>query len=139
LIASAAGVYAHGDVAGLFIDAGDYGAGVAVEAVESVVVSDGLYGSADYVLKIDIGFGGDFSGDDDKASGGESFAGDAAEGILDEAGVQDGVGNLIGDLIGMAFGNGFGSKQNTILCGCGQDYFSLENCVRRCFGHRSKL
>jgi hypothetical protein len=26
----------------------------------------------------------------------------------------------------MAFGNGFGSKQNTILCGCGQDYFSLK-------------
>ena len=41
LVAGAAGVYAHGYVAGLFVDAGDYGAGVAVEAVEGVVVADG--------------------------------------------------------------------------------------------------
>ena len=41
LVAGAAGVYAHGDVAGLFVDGGDDGAGVGVEAVEGVVVSDG--------------------------------------------------------------------------------------------------
>ena len=41
LVAGAAGVYAHGDVAGLFVDAGDDGAGVAVEAVEGVVIADG--------------------------------------------------------------------------------------------------
>ncbi len=110
LIAGAAGVDAHGDIAGLFVDAGDDGAGVAIEAVESVVVSDALHGAADDLLKIDVGFGGDFSGDDDQAGGGKRFAGDAAEGIFGEAGVEDGVGNLVGDLIGMAFGYGFGSK-----------------------------
>src|SRR5208282_2491906 len=105
--AGAAGVYAHGDVAGLFVDAGDDGAGVAVEAVEGVVVSDGLDGAADYVLEIDVGFGGYFSGDDDQSGGGEGFAGDAAGGVFGEAGVEDGVGNLVGDFIGMAFGHGF--------------------------------
>src|SRR5208283_1710067 len=98
LIAGAAGVYAHGDVAGLFVDAGDYGAGVAVEAVEGVVVADGLDGSADYVLEIDVGFGGDFSGDDYEAGGGESFAGHAAGGIFSKTGVEDSVRNLVGDL-----------------------------------------
>jgi len=63
--------------AGLFVDAGDDGAGVAIEAVESVVVSDALHGAADDLLKIDVGFGGDFSGDDDQAGGGKRFAGDA--------------------------------------------------------------
>src|SRR6202043_1238199 len=93
LVAGAAGVYAHGYVAGLFVDAGDYGAGVAVEAVEGVVVSDGLDGAADY-----------------EAGGGEGLAGYAAGGIFGEAGVEDGVGNLVCDLVGMAFGYGFGSK-----------------------------
>ena len=41
LVAGAAGVHAHGDVAGLLVDAGDHGAGVGVEAVERVVVADG--------------------------------------------------------------------------------------------------
>ncbi len=67
-------------------------------------------GAADDVLEIDVGLGGDFSGDDDQAGGGEGFAGDAADGIVGEAGVEDGVGNLVGDLIGMAFGYGFGSE-----------------------------
>ena len=107
LIACAAGVYAHGDIAGLFVDAGDYGAGVAVEAVQGIVVADGLHGAADDLLKIDVGFGGDFSGDDDQAGGSKGFAGYAARGVFGQAGVEDGVGNLIGDLIGMAFGYGF--------------------------------
>jgi hypothetical protein len=51
LVAGAAGVYAHGDVAGLFVDGGDDGAGVAVEAVEGVVVADGLDGAADDLWK----------------------------------------------------------------------------------------
>ena len=110
LVAGAAGVYAHGDVAGLLVDAGDHGAGVGVEAVEGVVVSDGGDGAADDGLEIDVGLGGDFSGDDDEAGGGEGLAGDAAGGVFGEAGVEDSVGNLVGDLIGMAFGHGFRGK-----------------------------
>src|SRR5580693_3072147 len=63
LVAGAAGVYAHGYVAGLFVDAGDYGAGVGIETIEGVVVADGGDGSADEVLEIYVGFGGDFAGD----------------------------------------------------------------------------
>src|SRR5208337_1163155 len=128
LVAGAAGIDAHGDVAGLFVDAGDDGASVAVEAVESVVVADALHGAANDLLKIDVGFGGDLSRDDDEAGSGESFASYAADWIFGEAGVEDGVGNLVGDLIGMAFGNGFGGKQNAILRDCSQDGFSLEKC-----------
>ena len=62
------------------------------------------------LLEINVGFGGDLSGDDYEAGGGESFAGDAAGGVFGEAGIEDGVGNLVGDLIGMAFGHGFRGK-----------------------------
>src|SRR5208283_542879 len=123
LVAGAAGVHAHGYIAGLFVNAGNYGAGVAVEAVEGVVVADGLDRAADDLLKVDIGFGGDFSGDDYQAGCGQSFAGDAAGGVFGEAGVQDGVRNLVGDLVGMAFGYRFRGKKNTVFSG--QDLFSL--------------
>src|SRR6202008_2902538 len=97
LVAGATGVDTHCDVAGLLVDAGDHGAGVAVEAVERVVVSDGLDDAADQRLEIDISFGGDFSGDDDQPGGGKSLAGDAAGGIFGQAGVEDRIGKLVGD------------------------------------------
>jgi len=102
LVAGAAGVDAHGDVARLLVDAGDHGAGVGIETVESVVVADGRNFAPDQSLKIDIGLGGDFAGDDDQSGGGQSLAGNAAGGIFDQAGVKDGIGNLIGNFIGMA-------------------------------------
>ena len=110
LVAGAAGVYAHGDVAGLLVDRGDDGAGVGIEAVEGVVISDGSDGTADYGLEIDVGLGGNFSRDHDEAGGGESFAGDATGGVVGEASVEDGVRNLVGDLVRMAFGHGFRSE-----------------------------
>ena len=115
LVAGAAGVHAHGDVAGLLVDAGDHGAGVGVEAVERVVVADGGDGAADQRLEIHVGLGGDFAGDDDQAGGGQGLAGHAAGWIFGQAGVEDGVGNLVGDLVGMAFGNGFGRKKIAVV------------------------
>ncbi len=115
LVAGAAGVHAHGDVAGLFVDAGDDGAGVGVEAVEGVVVADGGNRAANQRLEIHVSLGGDFAGDDDQAGGGQGFAGDAAGRVFGQAGVENGVGNLVGDLVGMAFGYGFGRKKITVL------------------------
>ncbi len=78
--------------------------------MEGVVIADGLDGAADYLLKVDVGFGGDFAGDDDQAGGGQGFAGDATGGVFGQTGVQNGVRNLVGDLIGMAFGDGLRSE-----------------------------
>jgi hypothetical protein len=94
----------------LFVDGGDYGAGIAVEAVEGVVVSDGLDGASDYVLKIDVGFRRDFSGDDYESGGGQGLTGDAAAGIFSQAGVEDSIRNLVGDFVRVAFRDRFGSE-----------------------------
>ena len=56
-----------------------------------VVIADVGDGVADEGLEVDIGLGGDLTGDDDEAGAGEGLAGDAAVGILGEAGVEDGV------------------------------------------------
>jgi hypothetical protein len=67
-------------------------------------------------LKVDVGFGGDFAGDDDQAGAGQGFAGDAAGRIFTKAGVENGIGNLVGDLVRMSFGYGLRGKQKTIGC-----------------------
>src|SRR5206468_3085192 len=110
LVAGAAGVHAESDVARLLVNAGDHGAGVGIEAVKRIVVADGGDHAAHQRLEIDISFGGDFSGDYDKAGGSQGLACYAAHGIVGETGVKDGVGNLVGNLVGMAFGYGFGGE-----------------------------
>ena len=114
LVAGTAGVHALGNVARLFVDRRDDGAGVGVEAVEGIVVADGGDDAADKALEIDVGLGGDFTGDDHQAGGREGLGGDAAVGILLQAGVENGVGDLVGNLVGMAFGHGFRGKQETV-------------------------
>ena len=114
LVAGAAGVHALGNVAGLLVDGRDHGAGVGVEAVEGVVVADGGDDAAHQALEIDVGLGGDFAGDDHQAGGRQGFGGDAAVGVLLQAGVENGVGDLVGNLVGMAFGDGLRGKQETV-------------------------
>jgi hypothetical protein len=115
LVAGASGIDAHGDIARLFVDARDHSAGVRIEAVDGVVIADGLDDSADDLLEVDVSLGGNFAGDNDEAGAGKGFAGDAAHGVFAEAGVENGVGNLVGDFVGMAFGNRLRGKQKTIL------------------------
>ena len=114
LVAGAAGVNALGDVARLLVDAGDDGAGVGVEAVKRVVVADGGDDAAHQRLEVDVGLGGDFARDDHKSGGGQSFRSHAAVGVLLQAGIENGVGDLVGNLVGMAFGHGFRGKQKTV-------------------------
>ena len=122
LVACSAGVDAHGDVAGLLVDGRDHGAGIGVESIDSIVIANGADDATDQRLEVDIGAGGDFSGNDDEAGRGEGFAGHAAVGVLLKAGVKDSVGNLVGDFVGMAFGDGFRGKEKAF--GCGQEISS---------------
>ena len=107
-------IHAQRNVAGLFVDVGDDGAGVAVKTIGGVVVAD----VTDYVTgdlgNVHIAGGGDLTHDVDQAGGSGGLAGHTAIGILLENGIQNGVADLVADLIGMSFGNGFGSKQ--MLC-----------------------
>ena len=114
LVAGAAGVNALGNVARLLVDRRDHRAGVGVETVEGVVVSDGGDDAAYQALEIDVGLGGDFAGDDHQAGRGQRLRRYAAVGILFEAGVQNGIGNLVGNFVGMTFGHRFRGKQKTI-------------------------
>ena len=53
---------------------------------------------------------GNFAGINNQIGADERFAGHAAFGILREAGIKDGVGNLIADFVWVAFRNRFGCE-----------------------------
>ena len=105
-------VHAHGDVAGLLVERGQHGAGLAVKAVFGAVIADVEDFLARDFVDRHARSGADFAHDQHKASGGAALAGDVRIGILCEYGVQNGVGNLVADFVGMSFGHGFRGKQS---------------------------
>ena len=109
-------VHAHGDVAGLLVDGGEDGAGVAVEAGLGAVIADAPQRLAGHGRDVHIAAGGDFAHHQHHAGGGGALTGHAGHGVLGQNGVQHAVGNLVADLVGMTFGHGFGGK-NTFLHG----------------------
>lgn len=92
-------VDALGDIGALLLDGDDDVAGVAVDALVGGGVADVADGGADDVLEIDLGVGGDLTEDHDHAGLGGGLAGDLGLGVLGEAGVEDGIGNLIAELV----------------------------------------
>ena len=97
---------------------GDIGAlaGESVHDVDAVGMKDIIIvgitdltdrGSNELIV-IELGAGGNFSGNDNEVRFYKSFTGDTAGGILAEARVEHCVRNGITNLIGMAFANRFG-------------------------------
>ena len=78
----------------LLVERDHHGAGVAVEALVGVVVTDLAHGLAGELLDVEVGGGADLAADDDQAGRDEGLAGDAAERVLREDRVEHGVGNL---------------------------------------------
>ena len=111
LIAGSARVDTHGDIAGLLVDAGDHCAGIGVEPVEGIVITDGGDHTAHQRLEIDVSLGGNFAGDNNQAGCGQSLTGHTAVNVFFQAGIENRVGNLIGDLIRMPFRYRFRGKQ----------------------------
>ena len=117
LVAGPAGIHAHGNVARLLVDGRNHRAGVRVESVNGVVVSDRGHNAAHQRLEIDVRARRDFAGDHHQPGRGQRLARHTAVRILLEAGVKNSVGNLVGDLIGMTFGHGFRGKEKAFSCG----------------------
>ena len=115
LVAGPAGVHALGDVGGLLMNRREHGAGLGVEAELRARVADILDGVADDLRKIDVTAGRDFAGDDREPGRDERLARHAADGILREDRVENGIGNLVGDLVRVPLGHRLRRKEMTAL------------------------
>jgi len=74
-------------------------AGLVVETLGGVIVSNVLDGVADNLLVIQSGLGGDLTENHDHTGLGSSLASNLGHGVLLEASIQNGVRNLIADLV----------------------------------------
>lgn len=97
-----------GDIGRLLLNGDEEVEGLVVEALGGVIVSDVLDGLADDLLVVELGLGGDLTEDHDHTGLGGSLASDLGEGVLSQAGIEDGIGNLIGDLVGVTLTDGLG-------------------------------
>jgi hypothetical protein len=78
---------------------------VAVEADLGVVVADVVDDLARQRLDVDPGGGGDLARDDRRAGLHHRLAGHARALVLQQDGVEHGVGDLVRDLVRVAFGH----------------------------------
>ena len=104
------GVDALGDVGALLVDRDDHAAGVAVEPVERVVVTDLLDRLASDLGDVDVGVGGDLAGDHAQPRGDECLAGDTPVRIDSENRVENRVADLVGHLVGVTLGHALGTE-----------------------------
>ena len=100
---SAAGIDALGDIGALAGEGVHDVDAVGVEDVFGMSITDGADGGANDLIVVQFSAGGDFPCDDDEVGLNESFAGDAAEGVLGEAGIKHRIGDAVADFVGMAF------------------------------------
>jgi len=112
LVARAAGIHAHGDVARLVLEDVDHAAGPAVETKAGIVVADFVDGPAGDLLDVQpaLRAGCDLPGHDAQPGGYQDLAGHAAHWVVLHHGIQNGVRNLVRDLVGVPFGHRFGRK-----------------------------
>lgn len=77
-------------------------AGLVVEALLGVVVTNVLDGISDDLLVVEVGLGGDLTEDHDHTGLGGSLTGYLGEGVLFEASIEDSIGYLIAAYNGLA-------------------------------------
>jgi hypothetical protein len=110
-------VHALGDVIALLVVSHQHGATLVVDAVVGVVVANALDGVARHLDVVDIGLGGDLTGQHHEARVAQRFSRDTREGVLLEDRVQDRVRDLVGDLVGMAFRDRFRGEEEIVRHG----------------------
>merc|ERR1719272_517488 len=108
-------LYAQQYEGGLLLDGNEDVAGLVVEALGRVVVSNFLDGTTNNLLVVEDSLGGDFTEDHDHAGLGCGFASNTGGRVLLEASIDDGIGDLVTDFVRVSFSDGFGGEQESFF------------------------
>ena len=109
-------IHAQSDIRRLLVYRGENAAGVAVEALGAVVISDFAHGFSRDFLNVRIGVRGDLAHDHYKPGGAAGLAGDTGVRVGGKNGIEHGIGYLVADLIGMPFGYRFACEKTFHRC-----------------------
>ncbi|URD93002.1 hypothetical protein MUK42_28113 [Musa troglodytarum] len=104
-------VHALGDVRGLLLDVDEHLAAVGIQTDVVGHEPDGAAGVADDLLVVDVGLGGDLPEHHDHVGLGAGLAGDLAVGILLQASIENGVGDLIAEFIRVSLVHRLGGEK----------------------------
>ena len=96
------------DIGRLLLNGDEQVAGLVVETLGGVIVTDVLDSLTDNLLVVELGLGGNLTEDHDHTGLGGSLASDLGEGVLSQAGIEDSIGDLISDLVGVTLTDGLG-------------------------------
>jgi hypothetical protein len=106
-----------GDIWGLLLNGDQNVAGLVIETLGGVIVTDILDGVTDDLLEVEMGLGGDFTENHDHTSFGGSLTGNLGQWILGQTSVQNGIRNLISDLVWVTLTDRLGSEEERSLEG----------------------
>ncbi len=141
LVAGAAGIHAHCDVGRLALDGVQDSAGVAIEAVQRIVIPDMVDDASRQLGHIDVSSGRDFARYHANAGCQQDLASHAAHRIVAQDGIQYGVRYLIRHLVGMTFSHGLRRENMShSICHCYEtllDPAAIAEEVRLCWEIRS--
>jgi hypothetical protein len=109
----------------------EHRARLGVEAVFRARVSHFLDRLPDDLGKIDVTARRDLAGNDGEACGDERLAGHAADRVLREYRVENGIGNLVGDLVRVSFRHRLrGEKVTTVTAHVRIELLRAVSCAR---------
>lgn len=104
-----------GDIGRLLLNGDQQVQGLVVETLGGVIVANVLDGVTDNLLVVELGVGGDLTKDHDHTSLGGGLASNLGEGVLGQAGIEDGIRHLISDLVGVTLTDGLGGEEEATL------------------------
>lgn len=87
------------NIRGLLLDGNKDVAGLVIETLGRVIITNLLDGVTDDLLVVKLCLGGDFTKDHDHTSLGSGLTGDLGKGILSQAGIEDSIRDLIANLV----------------------------------------
>jgi hypothetical protein len=94
------------DIWRLLLDGDEDVAGLVVEALGGIIVTNVLDGATDNLLVVELGLGGNLTEDHDHTGLGCGLASNLGERILGQAGIEDSIRDLISDLVWVTLTDG---------------------------------
>lgn len=101
------------NVGRLLLNSDEDVAGLVVESLLGVIVTDVLDGVSDDLLVVELSLGGDLTEDHDHTGLGGGLTGDLGVRVLLETGIEDGIGDLVADLVWVTLTDGLAEKMNS--------------------------